>query len=287
MPQPTLAELKLLCFESRRAAEIAKLIASYGGTAISAPSMREVPLAENADTRRFLSALEMGEIDVFVLMTGVGTTALIDILEPRCKLARLRALLRATTVIARGPKPRAALRGFGIESDHTIVEPNTWREILETLLRMGPLRGKRIAIQEYGRRNSELYAALEERGAHVLPVPVYRWALPEDRAPLQSGARALAECAVDVAIFTSAQQCVHLFTVADELALTERVVAGAYRVVVASVGPICSAALRARGIAVDIEPAKPKMGPLVREVAMRAAALVEKKRSIAATDATC
>jgi len=286
MSQPALAGFAVLSFESRRAAEIAKLVARYGATAISAPSMREVALAENADTLHFLAALQAGEVDIFILMTGVGTTALVGILEPRCDLAHLRGLLRATTVIARGPKPRAVLRGFGIESDYTIAEPNTWREILATLVRLGPLRGKRIAIQEYGRRNSELCAALEEEGARVLPVPVYRWALPEDLEPLRAGARALVDGEVDVAIFTSAQQCNHLFSVADDLGLAAGLVAGAARVVIASVGPICSAALRARGMPVDIEPARPKMGPLIREIAARAPALLEKKRSLRDTDAT-
>jgi len=46
-----LAGLDVVALESRRADEIARLIRHHGGTPVSAPSMREVPLDENGPAR--------------------------------------------------------------------------------------------------------------------------------------------------------------------------------------------------------------------------------------------
>lgn len=281
MSDGPLSELTLLSFESRRAAEIAQLVAGYGGEIISAPSMREVPLAENDAVRDLLERLDAGTIDVLVLLTGVGTTALVEVLAPRCSAARLRELLQRPRIIARGPKPRAALRTtLGMEPDFNVPEPNTWRELVTTVeTACSPLADKAIAVQEYGRTNDELLAALRSRGAEVLSVPVYRWGLPEDLEPLRRGVRTLATGAADVALFTSAQQCAHVLQVAADLGLDGELRSTAARVAFASVGPICSEALRAAGLPVDIEPAKPKMGPLIREVAQQARHVLAAKRS--------
>ena len=64
-----------------------------------------------------------------------------------------------------------------------VPEPNTWHELLETMdasERCPALKGLTVAVQEYGVPNTELLQELKKRGAQVLQVPVYRWALPED-----------------------------------------------------------------------------------------------------------
>ena len=130
-----------------------------------------------------------------------------------------------------------------------------------------------MAVQEYGTSNAELLAGLEARGARVTAVPVYQWALPEDLGPLEDACRALATEQVDVALFTTATQVVHLLQVAEQMGAADSVRAALGRVVVASIGPTTSDELRAHGIDVDMEPSHPKMGLLVREAAMQAASL--------------
>jgi uroporphyrinogen-III synthase len=276
-----LTGVTLLSFESRRAAEMAELIRRRGGTAISAPSMRELPLRENPAATELLHALERGEVDVVVLLTGVGTRALVAALADECPCERFAALLGGATIVARGPKPVAALREIGLAPRVTAPEPNTWREILASLDRQAPVRDRLVAVQEYGRSNPELIAGLAERGARVLRVPVYRWALPDDTAPLRDGVRRLIAGAVDVALFTSARQVEHLLQIAEALALREELLAAARRVVVASIGPVCSEALHAHGLPVDIEPEHPKMGHLVAAVARRGRECIAAKRNAA------
>ena len=257
--------LRVVAFESRRAVEMAALIRKQGGEPFVAPSMREVPLAEQPAALDFARALAAGEVDVLVCLTGVGTRALAEAVTPELPRDRLTALLGRTTLVARGPKPVAALRELGLTPAVMVPEPNTWRELLAAIDGAGAVAGKRVAVQEYGVSNPELLAGLRDRGAVVMPVAVYRWALPVDLAPLHEAIRRVAAGEVDVALFTSATQVAHVLQVAATMDLREPVVAGLGAAVVGSIGPVCTAALREADIDVDLEPSHPKMGVLVIE----------------------
>jgi uroporphyrinogen-III synthase len=273
-----LSGLTLVSFESRRAVEIAELIRRHGGTPVSAPSMREVPLEASREAEEFLRRLERGAVDVVLLLTGVGTRALVAALAPRCPRGRLVEMLRRTTIVARGPKPVAALRELDLTATVLVPEPNTWREILAALDAAGPVAGRCVVVQEYGRSNADLLDALRARGADVLPVPVYRWDYPEDQGPLRAGVARLADGTVDLALFTSARQVDHVIETASRLGRLDNLFATARRVVFASIGPVCSEALQAHGLPVDLEPDHPKMGQLITAVAQRGRALLDRKR---------
>src|SRR5262245_20032398 len=90
---------------------MASLISTYGGEPISAPSMREVPLESNTEALAFADGLERGDYDLVILLTGVGTRALIAAVErARGNRDSFIDALRRTKIAARGPKPVAALR---------------------------------------------------------------------------------------------------------------------------------------------------------------------------------
>ncbi len=275
--------LRVLILESRRARELSTLVTTFGGEPISAPSMREVPLESNTEALAFADRLERGEFDLVILLTGVGTRALIATVEQvRGSRDRFVDALRRTRIAARGPKPVSALRELQVPVWVTAPEPNTWRELLSTLdgrTSEISLKGLRVAVQEYGVSNPDLLAGLRDRGAIVTAVPVYQWALPEDLEPLRAACRALAEGRIDVVLFTTATQAVHLFTVAETMGLAEGVIHGLRTCVVASIGPTTSEELRERGTHPDMEASHPKMGFLVREAAERAADLLNAKRT--------
>jgi uroporphyrinogen-III synthase len=282
------AGLRVLSLESRRAAEMAKLIETYGGVAIVAPSMREVPLETNTEAQEFTRRLLRGEFDVVVLLTGVGTRALTRVAETVCSREEFVAALKKIPVVARGPKPVAALKELGIAPVVVAPEPNTWRELLAALDQNSgtlPLREKRVALQEYGAPNEELIAGLAERGATVTQVPVYEWALPEDVQPLREAVTSLAGAKVDVALFTTSIQIIHLLKIAAEMGKEKETVAAFRKILVGSIGPVTSEELSAHDIAVDMEPSHPKMGFLVNEVAQRSAELLAKKRTATDTPA--
>lgn len=282
MASPSFHSLRVLTFESRRATEMAALIGTYGGRAMTAPAVREVPLDSNPEALDFAARLLRGELDLIVLLTGVGTRALLTVADRAYPRADIVAALARTKIVARGPKPMAVLRELQVPAWVIVPEPNTWRELLAAIdekTGAASLRGWRVAVQEYGVSNPELLNGLEGRGAQVTRVPVYRWALPDDVGPLRDAVTALARGEVDVVMFTTAVQIAHVLQVATDMRLDDQVRSGLGRTVVASIGPSTSGELRRRGLAPDLEPTHPKMGVLVREVAERAAALLTAKRS--------
>jgi uroporphyrinogen-III synthase len=276
-PQASLQGLKVVSFESRRAREMAELIRRYGGEPIVAPSMREIPLSENRAALELLPQLEAGQVDLLILMTGVGTRTLNEALLTRYSQERITTALQRAQIVARGPKPVAALKDLGLKPAIAVPEPNTWHEILSALATTFEVRGKRIVIQEYGISNKELIADLQTRGATVVAIPVYRWALPEDLTPLRQAIRKILDGQVDVALFTNANQVDHLFRVAADDQLDDALRRAFKGVVIGSVGPICTEVLAQFGLKPDIEPTHPKMGSLIAEIAVSARRILETK----------
>ena len=270
--------LRVLSLESRRAKEMETMIVRLGGGALVAASVQERALDDHGEALQFVERLEAGEFDLLICMTGAGLAFLRDLAAAHMPLERLGAALRRTAVISRGPKPLPVLRALDVPVSVVVPEPNTWKEIV-TAVEARPER--RIAVQEYGRPNTEMNAALEALGAKVTPIAIYRWELPSNVEPLRIAARRLAAGEIDVALFTSSIQLDHLLEIARELNLEARVLEALRRdVAVASVGPVMTAALEARGVAADIVPNHPKMGALVKAAGELAREVLSTKRSV-------
>src|SRR5450759_1706384 len=232
--------LRVLALESRRAAEMEQLIRKQEGEPFVAPSMREIPLAENPGAFAFAEKLFAGGFEMVILLTGVGTRQLNRLLATRFPEAAFAEALRRATLVARGPKPTAALREMGLTPAIVAPEPNTWRELLAATAG----RPERlIAVQEYGRPSTGLLAGLRARGGEVTPVRVYQWDLPLDVEPLRQAARLLAQGAFDVALFTTAIQLVHLARVARELGIEDAALANLRECEVCSIGPTTTEAV--------------------------------------------
>lgn len=272
--------LKVLSLESRRAKEMETLIRREGGEPFVAPSVQERALDDHRGALEFVDRLDAGEFDLVVCMTGAGLAFLRDLAAAdsagKSTLGRLAAGLQKTFIVSRGPKPVPILRELGARAHIVVPEPNTWKEVVEAVASRPE---RRIAVQEYGRPNPEMTAALEAFGAKVTPFAIYRWDLPADPAPLREAARRLAARDVDVVLFTSSIQLDHLLQIAKEQGIESEVMSAlAQYTAVASVGPIMTEALEAAGLPVDIVPIHPKMAGLVKASAELAAKALARKR---------
>ncbi len=264
------AGLTVAAFESRMAAEMTRLIERHGGKPLVAPALREIPLADNSAALQFGEKLLREGLDVLVLMTGAGTTALFEVLESRHSKSELAAALKHTVLIARGPKPVAALKALGFPPTLTAPEPNTWTDVISTLDAHRPVKGLRVAVQEYGISNRDLLEALKQRGAQVTPVPVYRWALPEDTGPMKEVLRQILAGQVNVMLITNAAQIDHVMLLVEQEGHTAAFKQAWRKLVVASIGPTASERIRSHGLHVDFEPSHGKMGILVKETSEQA-----------------
>lgn len=271
--------LRILSFEARKSQEIRSLIERNGGTATVAPAMREIPLGMTDAIREFHAGLVTDRFGLVIFLTGVGAEALRTAIETEYSGDEFLAALERCRIVVRGPKPFATLRKWGVRIDAKAPEPNTWVELLQSVRELSaehdlPLDGMPVAVQEYGKLSTDLHAGLRELGAIAEPVPVYRWELPKDTAPIESAIEATIRGEFDVILFTTAQHIVHTLEVADSMSRRESWLTAARRSVIASIGPTATARLRELGLPVDFEPSHPHMGHLVREAIAAAPGLL-------------
>ena len=210
-----------------------------------------------------------------ILLTGVGSRLLNQILETRYPPGSFIDALRKLAVVVRGSKPAAVMREWNVPVAVSVPEPNTWREILAAT-EARPER--KIAVQEFGR--SSLGAARRpaspwRAGDHCSRVSV---GSSGGHRPLREAVRRLAAGQFDVVLFTTSVQVSHLLRIAAEEGLEEQVRAALRRMVVASVGPSTSETLREHDLPVDFEPSHPKMGFLVNEASQRAREILQSKQ---------
>lgn len=272
--------LRVLSLESRRAKEVEKLVRTYGGEAIVVPSMREIGLESNDETLQFAAKLLAGELDLVVFLTGVGVRAMLEIVQTRFDKDEFLEALRLVKIAARGAKPSTALRELKIPVHAISDEPSTWRELMCAMEESfgASLNTMRVAVQEYGASNPEFLAELSNHSAGLLKVPVYQWALPENLQPMRDCVSSLAAGEIDVVLFMTAVQVIHLFQVAEQMSLVDAMTRALRSIVVLSIGPTTSEELAHYGIQPDFEPSRPKMGFLVNEAAQYSRRLLDEKR---------
>lgn len=270
------AGARVVSLESRRAEQMEQMILRHGGRPFVAPSVKEIPFAQHDEVYGWAERLFAGEFDMLVLMTGAGLSFLRDTLAERYPRQRLTGALRSITIVARGPKPAAVLHEMGIAARIMVPEPNTWREIVPVI---AARQERRISIQEYGRPSAEFIRAIQDLGAVVTPIAIYRWALPDNLEPLREAVRRIAARQCDVVLFTTSVQLTHLLEIAADLRCEVEVrQALAHDIAIGSVGPVMDAALADLGLAPDIVPAHPKMAVLVRAAAELAHEVLERKK---------
>jgi uroporphyrinogen-III synthase len=261
---PSLHGARVALLESRMSTELAELVRRLGGTPVAAPSVRELP--REAETAAFVGELASRRFGVVIFQTGVGATALFREAEKHGRLQDVLAALTDVVLVCRGPKPTAAVRRHGLTPTIVPQKPFTTKEVLEAMAGVD-LTSREVALVHYGERNAALADALRARGARLAEACPYEWALPEDVEPLRALVRNPSGL-VDALAVTSQIQVRHLFEVATELGLAkELAIALNEDIIVAAVGPVCAEALKEVGVTPDVQPADPKMGPLLTALA--------------------
>jgi uroporphyrinogen-III synthase len=260
---------RVAVLESRLGRELADLVAGRGAEPFHAPALAELPDLDPQAIAALVQSLEARPAKLAIFQTGVGTKALFAATDSLSLTERFNALLKRTTVAVRGPKPTGALRQRGVHIDRSAADPYTTREILDAIKDV-PVKGERVVVQRHGSVNTELDRALEARGAEVIEIPTYRWALPPDITPLAELIGRLCRGEMDVVLFTNAEQVRNLFLVSKQIHKDVREPLN--RTLVASIGPVASAALREAGVKVGLEASPPKLGALLSALDARLSA---------------
>ena len=252
---------------ARSAVAQADQVRRFGGLPVVAPTLSTAQADETLQrtaVAQFLDRLAAGQVDLVILLTGVGTRALIAAADELGRRDDLKAGLERTRVLTRGYKCTAALRSFGRQPDLVPDLPTTTgvtRELDAYRERYGELRGRQVAVQAYGTPAAELGAALAVHGAEVSTIPLYRYRLPDDEAPVLALLDELAAWKLDAVTFTSPPAVTHLFLLAEAHERADLLRADLNRpgVVVLAVGPSTAATLRDHGVLPEVVADPPRL----------------------------
>lgn len=228
-----------------------------------APALEEVPDVDPESVISLIAKWRANPFAIVIFQTGVGTRALFQATDSLGLTDELLQLLASAAVVVRGPKPVGELNARQVRIDIRATSPFTTETVLEALAAIPIDRRTQVLVQRYGAGNQRLREALEARGAGVQEVATYRWALPADVQPLKALLQALALSTVDAVVFTSAIQIHNLYAVAETVDRASGLAEELNRLVVASIGPVCSRALREHGVEPTFEASPPKLGALL------------------------
>jgi uroporphyrinogen-III synthase len=248
--------------ETRTGAHLGELIARRGGIPMLAPALEEVPDVDPQAVAALLAQWRTDPFKLVIFQTGVGTRALFGATDTAGLTDEFLQHLQAPVVVVRGPKPVGELNARKVRIDIRAASPFTTETVLAAVSQV-PVQGARVLVQRYGAANQLMRDTLEGRGARVQEIVTYRWGLPADTGPLNALLEALARSSVDAVVFTSAVQIHNLYAIAEKTGRASDLADQLNHLVVASIGPVCSRALREHGITATFEANPPKLGPLV------------------------
>lgn len=247
---------------ARRREELSSLLQRRGARVVEASAIRIIPTTDDEDLRAATEACITQPPDVVVATTGIGFRGWMEAADGWGLGDALRSQFTQAELLVRGPKAKGAVRAAGLAEDWS-PESEATDEVLARLLDEGVM-GRRIALQLHGEPLPDFVGALENAGATVVQVPVYRWVPAEDIRPLKRLVEQIITQQVDCVTFTSAPAVASLLETAGvrrgELVMSLRT-----DVLAACVGPVTAAPLERLGVP-TVQPERARLGALVRTV---------------------
>jgi uroporphyrinogen-III synthase len=255
VPQEEMSGFVVGVTADRRAEEQIAMLERRGASVVHGPAIRTHPVTVDGPFADAVDDLIARPPDVTILSTGIGVRGVVEAAEVLGRAEDLLAALGTSRVLARGPKAHGAAVTVGLT-----VEWSTPRgvstEIVERLAATG-LAGSRIGLQLDG-----------ARWADFVPIPVYRWSLPDDTGPALRLAQAVADRRVDAVTFTARPQVESLCEITETAGLLDGMRRGFEQGVAAvCVGPVCARAAQEAGFGEPVVPVRPRLGSMVMAAA--------------------
>jgi uroporphyrinogen-III synthase len=259
---------RILILETREEAQFSRLLTEQGAEVLQCPmfTIHDAPDSTPIEAwiRRFIDR----PCDDLVLMTGEGLRRLMKVARRMEVEPSFIGALGKARKFARGPKPGRALREIGLEPQLTTEKPTS--EGIVEMLSSVDIAGHRVGLQLYpDRDHSVLTGAITARGAVVEPVLPYVYDAQAADANIVTAIDEMAQGRIDAIALTSSGQVRRLIEVAQTHGCETRLREGLARTPIASVGPVVSDELKARGLRTDIYPANDAyfMKPLISAMA--------------------
>lgn len=246
----------------RRAGEQISFLTGRGAECLHGPTVRTHPILPEAEIREATLAVLERKPEFVVATTGIGVRGWMEAADALLIGEELRAVLGQARLLVRGPKAHGAAVAAGLTVEWDAPTATT-AEVIDHLAQIIEPH-QTVAVQVDGGANPPLIEDIRARGIDVLPVPVYRWTLPDDLGPAQTLVRSVADGKVDALTFTSRPAAENFSEVAEGMGLLDEVrTATASQVVLCSIGSICSEGLRPLDIGQVVQPDRFRLGAMV------------------------
>ena len=237
--QPLLGQRIVVTRAADRAQELIKRLEALGAVVEPLPAIQLVAVKPHGAFRTVVQDLPKTDWVFFTSPEGIGWFA--RRLKPYRKDVQV---LSGCRIGAIGTKTAASIEAHGLQVD--FVPRRFSQEGILADLPGRALRGKRALLLSAEGSRDALAAGLRERGMLVTKVPMYRTVIP---SALRRGASKLCERPLDLVTVTSASCVEHLFQALEAAGAARRF----RQLRFASIGPVTSQAVRARGGRVVVE----------------------------------
>jgi uroporphyrinogen-III synthase len=262
----TLAGRLIAVPETRALDLFCDMLEQRGAQTLRCPMVRIRDAVDKGPVEAWINSFIAQPPDVLILYTGEGLTRLVGFAERMDQQEAFVAALSGVRKITRGPKPVRALRSIGLETDLRAVSPTT-DGLVETLADED-LANQRVAVQLYpDPKVDALMQHLDNSGATIEVVTPYRYVAAQEATEAANLIDQMDQGRVDMLAITSMAQVNHLFDVAAALGLNASLADGMVKTDTATVGPVATQGLQAKGYEPTIVAPEPfALKALVRRI---------------------
>jgi uroporphyrinogen III methyltransferase/synthase len=221
----------------KQASVLSQLLARHGVIPVELPTIEIQAIPDNRELDKAIAHLPDYSWLIFTSVNGVEI-----FFSHLHDLGRDSRALGGVRLCAIGPATAAALERFGLIADR--IPPEYIGEAIAESLQEENIAGKRILLPRSEAATPELVTRLDQLGAKVDEIAIYRTVLP--KADTSSGKQLLLAGDIDITTFTSSSTVKHLVSLLG--AEWEAV----NRTRVACIGPVTAATAAQLGVRVDV-----------------------------------
>ncbi len=224
--------------------EFIQLITNAQAKAIPLPTIELVSKGEKI-VDEFLKAIKEDDPDFSVFMSSKAVKLLFDTARKVSKFEKIQLAVANTTVIAVGPKTKAALEAEGIRVAHM---PQRYSSVGvgEVLTRLNP-EGKKVIIPRSGASTPFLAQLLDKIGLQVKEIYLYDVCAFKDTSQWNEFRTLFSSNKVDGIIFTSASSVNAFFEIMQMDSDEKKLLQDLQRIKVVAIGPFTAEELKKFG----------------------------------------
>lgn len=256
---------RILLAVDRRTGELSAALERHGAQVSVAAALTNIPHVDDETLLERTRELIASPPDMVVITTGIGMRGWFEAATAAGIADELRTALAGATILARGPKGRGAIQQAGL-SAAWVSESETAAEVADHL-RTLDVTGLRVAVQHHGSGADGLDELLDEMGAEVVSLTVYRWGPPRDPEAVRRSVHDAATGKLDAVVSTAAPGAARWLEIAQEEGvldgIRERAKAG--DLVLPVVGPVNAGPYEELDIPV-LQPERMRLGSMVKAI---------------------